>query len=235
MLGVALTLGVVGCSEQTSTTSGTTDAQPEVATETTPTTTETPAEATATGPTAPEGTAPGDVAWRKPADGEEVGILDTAQGRIIVMFFPDKAPKMVERFKECITNGTYEGTYFHRVIPGFMIQGGDPNTKNADKGDDGSGGYGANVQAEFNDVKHVRGILSTARSGDPNSAQSQFFIMHNTYPSLDNQYTVFGKVVSGMEAVDKIVNQPKGANDNPNDSKAVTIKKASLAKWPVKN
>ena len=175
----------------------------------------------------------GDVSDRKPKDGEEVGVLDTGSGRIVVMFFPDKAPKMVARFKECLTKGVYTGTYFHRVIPGFMIQGGDPNTKNSDRADDGQGGYGSMLPAEFNDVKHVRGILSTARTSDPNSAQSQFFIMHGTSPSLDNQYTVFGKVVEGLDVVDKIVNQPRDPNDNPKDHKAVTITKASLEKWPV--
>lgn len=177
---------------------------------------------------------PTDVSARAPKAGEEVGILETGSGKIIVMFFPDVAPKMVARFKECISKGIYNGTYFHRVIPGFMIQGGDPNTKNADRADDGSGGYGSFLPSEFSSIKHVRGILSTARTSDPNSAQSQFFIMHDTYPSLDNQYTVFGKVVTGLEVVDKIVNQPRDQNDNPNDHKAVTIKKASLAKWPVK-
>lgn len=174
-----------------------------------------------------------DVADRKPIAGEEVGILETGSGRIVVMFFPDIAPKMVARFKECITKGVYTGTYFHRVIPGFMIQGGDPNTKNDNRADDGSGGYGTMLPSEFSAVKHVRGILSTARTQDPNSAQSQFFIMHGTYPSLDGQYSVFGKVVEGLDVVDKIVNQPRDSNDNPNDHKAVTIKKASLAKWPV--
>ena len=90
------------------------------------------------------------------------------------------------------------------------------------------------LPSEFNEIKHVKGILSTARTSDPNSAQSQFFIMADTTPSLDNQYTVFGKVVTGLEVVDKIVNQPRDPNDNPNDHKAVTITKASLAKWPVK-
>lgn len=218
------TLALMGCETKTETSSGDSDgtvAQSSESVEATPPVEETPAPA------------PTDVSSRKPVDGEEVGVLETGSGRIIVMFFPDKAPKMVARFKECLTKGVYTGTYFHRVIPGFMIQGGDPNTKNDSRADDGQGGYGSMLQAEFNDIKHVPGILSTARTQDPNSAQSQFFIMHGVSPSLDNQYTVFGKVVEGLEVVNKIVNQPRDAADNPNDHKPVTISKASVAKWPV--
>ncbi len=221
ILGAAVAFFGVGCA----TTDVEPTPEPAPATET---------EQTAgTEPTAAPAADAGNPLDRQPKDGDEVAVLETAQGKIILMFFPDKAPNHVARFKECITKGVYTGTYFHRVIPGFMIQGGDPNTKNSDKSDDGAGGYGSFLKAEFNDVKHVRGVLSTARTQDPNSAQSQFFIMHQPNASLDRQYTVMGKVVSGLEAVDKIVNLPRGAGNNPNDSKASTITKASLVKWPV--
>jgi peptidyl-prolyl cis-trans isomerase B (cyclophilin B) len=173
------------------------------------------------------------IAARKPKDGEEVGVLETAQGKIVVMFFSDLAPNHVKRYKECFDK-VFTGTYFHRVIPGFMIQGGDPNTKDADPSNDGQGGYGSMLTAEFNKVNHVRGILSTARTNDPNSAQSQFFLMHDRYPSLDGQYTVFGKAVSGLEVIDKIVNLPRGEADRPNDTSKSKIIKSYLTKWPVK-
>lgn len=150
------------------------------------------------------------------------------------MFFPEKAPKHVENFKTLVKKGFYDGVRFHRVIPGFMIQGGDPNSKDDDRSNDGIGGPGYSINAEFNDYKHERGILSAARSQDPNSAGSQFFIMHQKYPSLDNQYSIYGRVVTGIEVVDKIVNLNRDPNDNPTDMTANVIKKATLAKWPVK-
>lgn len=171
---------------------------------------------------------------RNPKDGEEVAILETSQGKIVLMFFPEKAPKHVENFKTLVKKGFYDGVRFHRVIPGFMIQGGDPNSKDDDRSNDGIGGPGYSINAEFNDYKHERGILSAARSQDPNSAGSQFFIMHQKYPSLDNQYSIYGRVVTGIEVVDKIVNLNRDPNDNPTDMTANVIKKATLAKWPVK-
>lgn len=247
IFGAAAALGLAACSPSTPETAAATETTETAATPSTTTETaaEKPAEvtgetvsasteATPETETAPAGTETGDVATRKPKDGEEVAVLETAQGRIILMFFPDKAPNHVKRFKEAVTEGIYTGTYFHRVIPGFMIQGGDPNTKNSDKGDDGMGGYGSFLKAEFNDVKHVRGILSAARTQDPNSAQSQFFIVQGKADFLDGQYTAYGKVVSGMEAVDKIVNLPRGQGDNPNKSDDARIKSAKIVKWPVK-
>jgi peptidyl-prolyl cis-trans isomerase B (cyclophilin B) len=109
----------------------------------------------------------------------------------------------------------YNCTTFHRVIPGFMIQGGDPNTKGDDRSTHGMGGPGRTIKAEFNDEPHDRGIVSMARSQDPDSAGSQFFVVVKDSHFLDGQYTVFGKVVSGMDVADKIVNSPKDDRDNP--------------------
>ena len=161
------------------------------------------------------------------------------------MFFPDKAPNMVKRFKAAIKEGVYNGTVFHRIMPGFMIQGGDPNSKDDDPGNDGSGGWGEMLKAEFNDVKHVPGILSTARTNEPDTAQSQFFIVHGDASFLDGQYTVFGKVLEGLKVVDTIVNLPSTGNqgdpNHPNmppnyplPPNVPKILKAELVKWPLK-
>ncbi len=146
---------------------------------------------------------------------EEIAVMETAHGTIKIKFFQDKAPNHVVNFKKLSKDGFYNGTVFHRVIPGFMIQGGDPNSKSSDRSSHGMGGPGHSVKAEFNDTKHTRGILSMARSSDPNSAGSQFFIVLKDSPFLDGQYTVFGQVVSGMEVADKIVAEPRDARDNP--------------------
>ena len=145
--------------------------------------------------------------------------IETRLGSIEIEFLPDKAPGHVKNFLDLAKKGFYDGTTFHRVIPGFMIQGGDPNTRDAagPRGLHGTGGPGYQIKAEFNDVSHKRGIVSMARSSDPNSAGSQFFIVVKDYPSLDRQYTVFGKVVKGIETADAIVNAPRDAADNPNE------------------
>lgn len=146
-------------------------------------------------------------------------ILDTKFGEIEIEFLPDKAPGHVKNFLDLAKKGFYDGTTFHRVIPGFMIQGGDPNTRDAagSRSRHGTGGPGTNVKAEFNDTPHKRGIVSMARAQDPDSAGSQFFIVVKDSAFLDNNYTVFGRVVRGMEAADKIVNSPRDSRDNPND------------------
>lgn len=169
-----------------------------------------------------------------PKDGEEVAVLDTAYGKIVFQFLEDKAPGHVKNFKDLAKKGFYDGTYFHRVIPGFMIQGGDPNTKDEDRRNDGTGGPGYKIAAEFNDTKHQRGVVSMARTADPNSAGSQFFICVGDVPHLDNQYTAFGRVVEGMEAVDKIVNLPRDSRDNPNKDVQATVKSVKIEKWPLK-
>ena len=142
-------------------------------------------------------------------------IIKTDFGSIKFSLLPDIAPETVRNFLELAKSGFYNGTLFHRVIPGFMIQGGDPNTKNPDKSTWGQGGPGYNLKAEFNSRSHLRGIVSMARSTDPDSAGSQFFIVTSDSTFLDKQYTVFGEVVDGMEAADKIVNLPRDGNDCP--------------------
>ena len=151
-------------------------------------------------------------------------MLETNHGRIIVGFLGDKAPKHVESFKSLVGKGFYDGTIFHRVIPGFMIQGGDPTGT-------GTGGPGYQVKAEFNDVKHDRGILSAARSSDPNSAGSQFFLMHKNSPHLDGQYSAFGYVVDGMDVVDKIASTPTSRGDRPITE--AKIESARLTTYPL--
>jgi cyclophilin family peptidyl-prolyl cis-trans isomerase len=145
----------------------------------------------------------------------KVAELHTTAGEIDIRFFPDVAPNHVKNFIDLAEKGFYNGTKFHRVIPGFMIQGGDPNTISGSPATWGIGGSGKYVNAEFNRVKHKRGIVSMARANDPNSASSQFFIMVADYPSLDNQYSVFGQVTKGMDVADKIVNAQTGPQDRP--------------------
>lgn len=145
----------------------------------------------------------------------KTAIIQTNLGTIEFELLPDIAPKTVENFKKLARSDFYDGTTFHRVIPSFMIQGGDPNSKNPDRSKHGTGGPGYTIDAEFSDQKHVRGIVSMARSSDPNSAGSQFFITVDNAPHLDGQYTAFGRVTKGMDVVDKIVSQPRDGNDNP--------------------
>ena len=142
-------------------------------------------------------------------------IIKTGFGNIKFSLLPDIAPETVRNFSQLVKSGFYNETLFHRVIPGFMIQGGDPNTKNPDKSTWGQGGPGYNLKAEFNTRSHLRGIVSMARANDPDSAGSQFFIVTSDSTFLDRQYTVFGEVVDGMEVADKIVNLPRDGNDCP--------------------
>jgi len=151
-------------------------------------------------------------------------ILKTKFGDMEIVFFPDKAPKHVENFITLAKSGFFNGTIFHRVIPGFMIQGGDPNTKDPNKPETyGQGGPSHRLKAEFNDIPHRRGILSMARTNDPNSAGSQFFIVVKDSTFLDGQYTVFGEVVKGMDVADKIVNLPRNTRDLPTERAEMTI------------
>jgi peptidyl-prolyl cis-trans isomerase B (cyclophilin B) len=150
------------------------------------------------------------------ADKNELAVIEVTDfGEIRLKFYSDKAPKHVENFKKLARDGFYDGVAFHRIVPGFVIQGGDPNTKDSDPSNDGRGGPGYNINAEFNDVPHKRGILSMARKADPDSAGSQFFIVIKDAPFLDGKYTVFGEAVSGMDVVDRIAAQPKGPGDRP--------------------
>lgn len=151
-------------------------------------------------------------------------LIKTKFGEMEIVFFPELAPKHVESFLNLARKGFYNGTIFHRIIPGFMIQGGDPNTKDPSKKDMyGMGGPGYTLPAEFNKIPHERGIVSAARTADPNSAGSQFFIMVAKAPHLDGQYTVFGEVVRGMEVADKIVSQPRDRRDLPLERIEMTV------------
>ena len=163
------------------------------------------------------------------SDAKEVAVIKTSEGEMVIEFWPDVAPKTVENFKTLAKKGFYDGTCFHRVIKGFMIQGGDPLTKDpAKEASWGTGDPGYKIKAEFNDRKHVRGVISMARSGDPqeqmgqpprpqfaDSAGSQFFICHGNPSSLDGQYTTFGKLIKGDDALEKIATTATRPQDRP--------------------
>jgi cyclophilin family peptidyl-prolyl cis-trans isomerase len=155
---------------------------------------------------------------------EEIAVIETKFGKIEIQFFEEKAPGHVKNFKDLANKGFYDETAFHRVIPGFMIQGGDPNTKGDDRSTHGIGGPGYSIKAEFNDTPHKRGILSMARSQDPDSAGSQFFVVVKDSGFLDGQYTAFGRVLSGMAVADQIVNAPRDGKDNPNEKIKMKVK-----------
>lgn len=155
---------------------------------------------------------------------ETRAVIETKFGNIELRFFPDVAPNHVKNFIELAKKGFYDGTTFHRVIPGFMIQGGDPNSKGSDKSKCGMGGPGYTLKAEFNEKPHKKGALSMARAANPDSAGSQFFICVADSFFLDRQYTVFGEVVSGMDVVDKIVSQQRDKRDNPNERIEMKVK-----------
>jgi peptidyl-prolyl cis-trans isomerase B (cyclophilin B) len=142
-------------------------------------------------------------------------VIETNHGKIVLNLLPDIAPETVRNFVKLAKSGFYDGTLFHRIIPGFMIQGGDPNSKLPDKSKWGIGGPGYTIKAEFNPRSHLRGIVSMARAMDPDSAGSQFFIVTTDSTFLDRQYTAFGEVIEGMETADKIVNLQKDNNDCP--------------------
>ena len=148
---------------------------------------------------------------------------NTDMGVIELKLWPDVAPKHAEFFAKRVAEGYYDGSAFHRVIPNFMIQGGDPNSKDKPRETWGQGGYPEKVDAEFTDAKHDRGVLSAARTNDPNSFGGQFFICVANANFLDGQYSAFGEVVSGMEVVDQVVNAPRDANDNPLEKIEMTI------------
>jgi len=164
---------------------------------------------------------------------DPVVVLETNQGEIVIEFFHLDAPKHIENFILLSENGDYDRTLFHRIIPGFMIQSGDPNSITGDPNSWGTGGKGAlsdSVNAEFNNIKHDRGIVSMARAQDPNSAGSQFFIVHKDSHFLDEQYTVFGRIIteSSFETLDKIAAVQTGTNDRPVNPEQVKIIKATV-------
>jgi cyclophilin family peptidyl-prolyl cis-trans isomerase len=166
-------------------------------------------------------------------------VMKTKQGVIKIQLFDKIAPKHVANFIKNVNAGFYDGLTFHRVIPGFMIQGGDPNSKDDDFSNDGFGRPDLEkVPAEFSKLKHERGILSAARTADPNSATTQFFLMHQYNSQLDGQYSIFGQVVEGMDVVDKIVmlpnKNPAGSANGANPGKAAEITKATVVEGKMK-
>ena len=161
---------------------------------------------------------------------DKLAVLETNLGTIVIEFFSNDAPKHVDNFIGLAESGFYDGVLFHRIIPGFMIQGGDPNTIDGDPSTWGTGGPSTSVDAEFNTIKHNRGIVSMARSADPNSGGSQFFIVHADSNFLDEAYTVFGRIVTdeSFETLDKIAAVQTKSNDQPVDPLEVTITKVSI-------
>ena len=165
-----------------------------------------------------------------PPDPRPKAVIKTKFGEMEMKFFPELAPKHVENFIKLAKSGFYNGTIFHRVIPGFMIQGGDPNTKNSLRKDTfGQGGPKDEkgnpilLKAEFTDTPHKRGIVSMARANEPDTAGSQFFIIVEDSFFLDRKYTVFGEVIKGLGIADKIVNLPRNDHDLPNDRIEMTV------------
>ena len=151
---------------------------------------------------------------------KEVAVIKTSEGEMVAEFWSDVAPKTVENFKKLASSGFYDGTAFHRIVKGFMIQGGDPNTKDlAKESSYGTGGPGYKVAAEFNEKLHDKGVLSMARSGDPDSAGSQFFVVLGRAPHLDRQYTAFGKLIKGEDVLMKIGDTPVVAGNGGERSK----------------
>jgi len=153
----------------------------------------------------------------------EVAVIKTTAGEMVVEFWPDVAPKTVENFKTLANQGFYDGTAFHRIVKGFMIQGGDPLTKDLEAESSwGTGGPGHRIKAEFNDKAHVRGVLSMARSQNPDSAGSQFFVCLGDAKFLDRQYTAFGKLIKGDDVLGKIGDSPTSVNNSGERSKPLT-------------
>ncbi len=162
----------------------------------------------------------------KPKYTIEVSQAGKVLGKIVIETYPGVAPKHCRNFDSLVAVKFYDGTKFHRVIPDFMIQGGDPNSKTPNKSTWGMGDpTQTNVPAEFSTLKHLRGILSAARSNDPNSATSQFFICHGNPTFLDGKYTIWGKAISGLDIVDKVATTPKEPGDKPIEDVSMTITK----------
>jgi peptidyl-prolyl cis-trans isomerase B (cyclophilin B) len=158
---------------------------------------------------------------------DEVAVIKTSEGDMVVQFWNDAGPNTIENFKKLARSGFYDGTIFHRIVKGFMIQGGDPNSKDLGKESSyGQGGPGYKIKAEFNDRSHERGVISMARSSDPDSAGSQFFICLASVPRLDHQYTTFGKLIKGDDVLEKIGDTPvtrSNTGENSKPTKRVVI------------
>ena len=163
---------------------------------------------------------------------DEVAVIKTSDGDMVVQFWTDAAPNTIENFKKLARSGFYEGTIFHRIVKGFMIQGGDPNSKDPAKENKyGEGGPGYKIKAEFNDHPHERGVISMAREPNPDSAGSQFFVCLAPVPRLDRQYTTFGKLIKGDDVIGKIGDTPverNSAGEMSKPTKRVTIEKIDI-------
>ncbi len=163
---------------------------------------------------------------------DEVAVIKTSEGDMVVQFWNDAAPNTIENFKKLARSGFYDGTIFHRIVKGFMIQGGDPNSKDPGKESSyGEGGPGYKIKAEFNDRSHERGVISMARSSDPDSAGSQFFICLASVPRLDHQYTTFGKLIKGDDVLEKIGDTPvtrSNTGENSKPTKRVVIESIKI-------
>jgi len=162
----------------------------------------------------------------------EVAVIKTSEGEMVVRFWNDAAPNTIDNFKKLARSGFYDGTIFHRIVKGFMIQGGDPNSKDPAKENRyGEGGPGYKIKAEFNDHPHERGVISMAREPDPNSAGSQFFICLASVPRLDHQYTTFGKLIKGEDVLAKISDTPvtrNNAGEMSKPTRRVVINKVDI-------
>ena len=166
---------------------------------------------------------------KKSAD--EVAVIKTTEGIMVLGFWPDVAPGTVENFKKLARQGFYDGTAFHRIIKGFMIQGGDPKSKDlAREMEWGTGDPGYKIKAEFNDKHHERGVISMARGGDPDSAGSQFFICHGDCAMLDHKYTAFGKLIKGDDVLEKIANSTVTMSASGEPSKPSKLTKIESVK-----
>jgi peptidyl-prolyl cis-trans isomerase B (cyclophilin B) len=162
----------------------------------------------------------------------ELAVIKTSYGEMTAAFWPDVAPKTVENFKKLARDGFYDGTAFHRIIKGFMVQGGCPNTKEGKGGMPGTGGPGYTIKAEFNTKSHVKGVLSMARSSHPDSAGSQFFICHGDAKFLDRQYTAFGELVSGVDVLEKIANVPTSGSERSTPVERVALESVRIVASP---
>ncbi|PYK65198.1 MAG: peptidylprolyl isomerase [Verrucomicrobia bacterium] len=162
----------------------------------------------------------------------EIAVIKTSEGEMTLQFWTDAAPNTIENFKKLARQGFYDGTIFHRIIKGFMIQGGDPNSKDPAKENHyGEGGPGYQIKAEFNQHKHERGVISMARGPDPDSAGSQFFICLATLPRLDGKYATFGKLIKGEDVLEKIAHTPvikNSTGEMSKPSKRVVIEKIDI-------
>ncbi len=164
----------------------------------------------------------------KSAQPDEIAVLRTTYGEMKIKFWPDVAPKTVENFKKLAREGFYNGTAFHRIIKGFMIQGGCPNTKDGAKGSPGTGGPGYQIKAEFNPKSHVRGVISMARSANPDSAGSQFFICHGDAKFLDRQYTAFGELIAGDDVLERIATVPTAGSERSTPIDRVPLESVTI-------